>query len=303
MLRTAASSAVRAAQPAARNAAGVRAFSTSPVPSATLRELEHRVKSVKNIEKITKSMKMIATTRLNKAQAAMKVAKQYGAANVQIFNEADVTKEAESGQKTLWIVVSSDRGLCGGIHSSVSKAAKRSLDGAGQDVPVVVLGDKPKQQLSRAIPNNLILSFNQIGKQVPTFQDACAIADQIEELKPEYDVVKIIYNKFVSSISYEAAVMEVHNSTSLKASPKFAAYEIDDDGLVGDLASFALTNAIYATLVEGFATEISARRNAMDNASKNAGEMIDKLQMEFNRRRQAVITNELVDIITGASAL
>jgi F-type H+-transporting ATPase subunit gamma len=192
----------------------------------------------------------------------MRTAKQYGAANVQIFDEAEVAKEAESGKKTLWIVVSSDRGLCGGIHSSVSKAAKKALGeegGAQSNAPVVVLGDKPKQQLSRAVPENLILSFNQIGKAVPTFQDACAIADQIEESKVEFDQVKIIYNKFVSSIAYESAVMTVYNAESLKASPKFAAYDIDDDALVGDLASFALTNAIYATLVEGFATEVSAR--------------------------------------------
>jgi len=305
-----------AVQAAARQAAvrqGVRAFSSTPAQAASLRDLEHRVKSVKNIKKITSSMKMIATTKLNKAQAAMKTAKLYGAANVEIFSQAEVEASAESGKKVLWIVVSSDKGLCGGIHSSVSKQAKRSLseasggslEGVSSDIPVVVLGDKPKQQLGRALPNNLVLSFNQVGKQVPTFAEACAIADQIDELKVNYDSVKIIYNKFVSSISYEAAIMEVHNADALRTAEKFKAYEMEDadDALVNDLASFALTNAIYATLVEGHATEISARRNAMDNASKNAGEMIDKLQMQFNRQRQAVITNELVDIITGASAL
>lgn len=186
---------------------------------------------------------------------AMKTAKAYGAANVQIFDEAEVAKEAQSGQKTLWVVVSSDRGLCGGIHSSVSKAARKALaEESDPNAPVVVLGDKPKQQLSRTVPDHLILSFNQIGKAVPTFQDACAIADQIEEAKVDYDVVKIIYNKFVSSISYEPAVMSVYKADALKASPKFAAYDIDDDALVGDLASFALTNAVFAALVEGFAT-------------------------------------------------
>merc|ERR1711977_33123 len=115
-------------------AGSARAFSTTPVASATLREIESRVKSVKNIEKITKSMKMIATTRLNKAQAAMKTAKEYGAANVTVFKESEIEADAASGKKTLWIVISSDRRLCGGIHSSVPN-----------DIPVVVLGDKPKQ--------------------------------------------------------------------------------------------------------------------------------------------------------------
>lgn len=125
--------------------------------------------------------------------------------------------------------------------------------------------------------------------------------------------------QFVSSISYEAAIMEVYNGKALAASPKFAAYELEDTN-VDDLASFALTNAIFATLVEGHATEIvslclplieqrvltmlrvsqCARRNAMDNASKNAGELINKLTMQFNRMRQANITNELVDIIVSS---
>merc|ERR1711939_567202 len=153
MLRTAASSARVAVK---GNNAAVRAFSTTPVPAATLRELESRVKSVKNIEKITKSMKMIATTRLNKAQAAMKTAKEYGAANVTVFKESEIEADAASGKKTLWIVISSDRGLCGGIHSSVSKRAKKELQNEANgedlssvpnDIPVVVLGDKPKQQL------------------------------------------------------------------------------------------------------------------------------------------------------------
>merc|ERR1711977_70434 len=272
-------------------AGSARAFSTTPVASATLREIESRVKSVKNIEKITKSMKMIATTRLNKAQAAMKTAKEYGAANVTVFKESEIEADAASGKKTLWIVISSDRRLCGGIHSSVSKRAKKELqnEANGEDLS--------------SVPNDIVLSFNQIGRQVPSFTDACAMAEQIEELKVEYDNVKIIYNKFVSSIAYESAIMEVHNAAALKASPKFAAYEIEDDALISDLANFALPNAIYAALVEGHAAEICARRNAMDGASKNAGEMISKLQMQFNRMRQASITNELVDIITGASAL
>jgi len=300
----------RRALPVTANVAA-RTFASSAPAEATLRDLERRVKSVKNIQKITSSMKMIATTKLNKAQAAMRTAKEYGAANVEVFNESPIEDSADSGKKTLWIVVSSDRGLCGGIHSSVSKMTKRTLNpdgaetGPDAEIPVIILGDKPKQQLGRAMPNNVRLSFNQIGRNVPTFADACAIADQIEELDLKYDNVKIIYNRFVSSISYEASIMEVHNADALKASPKFAAYELEDsdDALVTDLASFALTNAIYATLVEGHATEVSARRNAMDNASKNANEMISKLQMQFNRQRQAVITNELVDIITGASAL
>lgn len=149
----------------------------------------------------------------------------------------------------------------------------------------------------------MALSFNQIGRSVPTFNDALAIADKIESEGYEYDKIKVVYNKFVSVIAYESVAIEIYSTKALNASPNFAAYEVEGDELAGDLASFSMANAIYAGLVEGYAAEVSARRNAMENASKNAEEMIGKLQMQFNRMRQATITNELVDIITGASAL
>lgn len=236
-------------------------------------------------------MKMIATTRLNKAQAAMRTAKEYGAANTEVYKESEAGKESGEKLKTLWIVVSSDRGLCGGIHSSVSKRARKEL--AGAEDKVIVLGDKPKAQLSRTVPGNIVLSVNQLGKAVPNFTEACAIAEKIESLELEFDKVSLlkfysammstndnrtgqvnlIYNTFISVISYESRIMEVFNSESLKASPNFAAYELEDEGLVKDLTAFALANAVYTALAEGYAAEVSARRNAMDNASKNADEM------------------------------
>jgi len=114
--------------------------------------------------------------------------------------------------------------------------------------------------------------------------------------------VVIVYNKFVSAISYEAVAVEVRGEAGLKESEGFKAYEMEDD-FTKDLAEFSLANAIFAALVEAHACEVNARRNAMDNASKNAKDMIGSLQMQYNRGRQAAITNELVDIITGASAL
>jgi len=132
--------------------------------------------------------------------------------------------------------------------------------------------------------------------------DAATIADKIIKDGLEFDSVSLVYNRFVSAISYEATIVEVFSEETLKNSPNFRVYEMEDDS-TRDLAEFALANAIYAALVEGHAAEQSSRRNAMDNASKNAGEMINSLQMQYNRGRQAAITNELVDIITGASAL
>ncbi|KAF8216327.1 ATP synthase F1 gamma [Mycena galopus ATCC 62051] len=282
---------------------------------ATLREIELRLKSVRNIEKITKSMKMIASTKLAKAQRAMAAGKEYGIANSEVF--AHATSGTATANKKLFLVISSDKGLCGGIHSSVSKATRRAFAGSAESpllnedskpvevdsaTPIMVIGDKSKMQLSRSLGGNLALTFNQIGRDVPTFADAAGVADLIIKSGIPYDSVVIVYNKFVSAISYEPATMVVRGEAGLKESEGFKAYEMEDD-FTKDLAEFSLANAIFAALTEAHACEISARRNAMDNASKNAKDMITSLQMKYNRGRQAVITNELIDIITGASAL
>jgi len=271
---------------------------------ATLREIELRLKSVMNIEKITKSMKMIASTRLAKAQRAMQSGKQYGVANNEIFSNTPPESEEAAGKRKLFVVISSDKGLCGGIHSSVTKYTRAALkrDDVADDSPIVVVGDKSKAQLSRALPGNLELTFNQIGRDIPTFADAASVADMISKSDIKYDSVVIVYNKFVSAISFESASVEVQTEVSLKDAPGFKAYEMEDD-VTKDLSEFALANALFAALVESHAAEQNARRNAMENASKNASEMIGRLQMQYNRGRQAVITNELIDIITGASAL
>lgn len=170
----------------------LRSFSSSPAPQATLRELETRIKSVGNIGKITKSMKMVAASRLARAQKAMTQAKAYGSANSAVFEQSEASKSEAKIEKIMYIVVSSDRGLCGGIHSSVAKMARKDVEGGegvGKQVSVVCLGEKPKQQLVRSIASDLSLSFNQIGRNVPTFADALAIADKIEEASIEYDKV------------------------------------------------------------------------------------------------------------------
>lgn len=206
---------------------------------------------------------------------------------------------------------------------------------------IIVLGDKAKAQLSRSLGKNVAASFNQVGKDVPTFADASAIADKIvasgikfDKVSPvswsffalcvdewtraradlffsfffflafpsPFSQVNIIYNAFVSAISFESKILEVFSEQALRDAANFNAYEQEDD-TTRDLAEFALANAIYAALVEGHAAEINSKQNAMDNASKNAGEMINTLGMAYNRGRQAQITNELIDIITGASAL
>lgn len=196
--------------------------------------------------------------------------------------------------------MSSDGGLCGGIHSSIARFTKKMI--AEQPGKLAIVGDKPKQQLARLAAADIIVSFSAVGKDVPTFTEAAAIADEIMKVDSNFDEIKIISNRYLSAISYEAGITNIVSADALRQSEGFQRYEMEED-VSADLSQFALANAIYALLVEGHAAEISARRTAMENASNNANDMMSSLQLQFNRGRQAVITTELIDIITGASAL
>ncbi|KAI9698386.1 MAG: atp3 gamma subunit of the F1 sector of mitochondrial F1F0 ATP synthase [Candelina mexicana] len=292
----------RAARPALRASA---AATTRPAVSnaasfATLREIEGRLKSIKNIEKITKTMKIVASTKLNRAQKAMTDSRTYGQTSNTVFEEAETKPLEGEGKKTLIVVASSDKGLCGGIHSGLTKKVRRMMENT-PDADIVVLGEKSKAQLGRSSGRHIVLSFAGIGKDVPTFADAQAIADQISLLPTDYADIQIVYNKFINAQSYEATPIEAFSEEAIANSPNFAAFEIDDE-VLANLREYALANSLYWALAEGHACEQSARRNAMDNASKNAGDMINKFQILYNRTRQAVITGELVEIITGAAA-
>jgi len=268
---------------------------------ATLKEIEQRLKSVRNIEKITKSMKVVASTKLTRAERAMREAKRYGAANNELFkNTTSDDASSANAPKILYLAMTSDGGLCGGIHSGITRAVKREQ--AKESGAVVVVGDKPRAQLSRAMPEQFRLTFGGVGKDVPTFAEASIIADQIMKNGGEFDEIRLVYNKYISAISYEPAVNKVITAEALRQAAGFQQYEMEEDSSK-DLAEFALANAIYTALVEGHAAEISARRTAMENASNNALDMFGSLQLQYNRGRQAVITTELIDIITGASAL
>ncbi|KAH6675685.1 putative ATP synthase subunit gamma, mitochondrial [Halenospora varia] len=292
----------RAARPALRAgaAASVRPVAPNAATFATLREIEDRLKSIRNIEKITNTMKIVASTKLTRAQRAMTESRQYGKTSNTVFENAETKPVEEEGKKTLIVVASSDKGLCGGIHSGLTKAVRRILV-EKPDCDIVVLGEKCKAQLGRSSAKNIVLNFAGVGKDIPTFADAQAIADQISLLPTDYGSIQIVYNKFINAQSYEATPIEAFSEEAIRNSPNFSAFEIDDEVLT-NLREYALSNSLFWALAEGHACEQSARRNAMDNASKNAGDMITKYQILFNRTRQAVITGELVEIITGAAA-
>lgn len=259
-----------------------------------------RLKSIKNIEKITNTMKIVASTRLNKAQRAMQASRVFHESDAEFIENAEL--EPKEADKTLLIVVSSDKGLCGSIHTQVSKAARKRIEALGGNVDVVTVGDKVKTQMLRTHDDKLKLSFNGVGKEAPNFNEVALIADEIVKLGT-YENTEILYNKFVSGVSFEPTTFGVFAKEAIDSAPGLSKYEIETEETSEIISEFSLANSLLTAMAEGYASEVSARRNAMDNASKNAGEMINSYSILYNRTRQAVITNELVDIITGASSL
>ncbi|KAG6267867.1 hypothetical protein E4U49_007738 [Claviceps purpurea] len=296
----------RAARPALRAAvtAPVRATAVSSngaATYATLREIDNRRKSIKNIQKITSTMKIVASTKLNRAQRTMTESRKYGETASEVFQAAETAVPEVEQKKTLIIVCSSDKGLCGGVHSGLSRRIRAYANETTEPFDLVVVGEKCKAQLLRTSPDAIQMSFAGIGKDIPTFADAQAIADQVVINCSDYTDVKILYNKFVNAQSYEPTFIQAFSEQAIAQSPNISAFEVEEEALA-NLREYSLANNLYWALAEGHACEISARRNAMDNASKNAGEMIQKYQILYNRTRQAVITGELVEIITGATA-
>ena len=164
-------------------------------------------------------MKIVASTKLNRAQRAMTESRSYGQTSNTVFENAETKPVEAEGKKTLFIVASSDKGLCGGIHSGLTRATRRMLE-ARPDADLVVIGEKSKAQLGRSNSKNVVLSFAGIGKDVPTFADAQAIADQVALLPTDYGSIQIIYNKFINATSYEATPIEAFSEEAIANSRK-----------------------------------------------------------------------------------
>nr|XP_033814350.1 ATP synthase subunit gamma, mitochondrial isoform X2 [Geotrypetes seraphini]XP_033814351.1 ATP synthase subunit gamma, mitochondrial isoform X3 [Geotrypetes seraphini] len=272
---------------------------------ATLKDITRRLKSIKNIQKITKSMKMVAAAKYTRAERDLKPARIYGTGALALYEKAEI-KTPEDKTKYVLIGVSSDRGLCGAIHSSVAKVIKNeisALSGSGKQVMVIGVGDKLRGILQRTHGNHLLLTFKDIGRKPPTFGDASIIASELLNSGYEFDQGSVIFNRFRSVISYRTEEKPLFSFETVSNSENMSIYDDIDADVLRNYQEFALANIIYFTLKESTTSEQSARMTAMDNASKNASEMIDKLTLTFNRTRQAVITKELIEIISGAAAL
>ncbi|KAE8749051.1 hypothetical protein FOCC_FOCC004218 [Frankliniella occidentalis] len=267
---------------------------------ATLKAISIRLKSVKNIQKITQSMKMVSAAKYARAERDLKQARPYGEGATAFYDRAEVKSTEEKPSKLL-IAVTSDRGLCGAVHSGVARQIRNELAIDDSNTKVVCIGDKSRSILQRLYSKNLILVANEVGRKPPSFLDAAKVADEIAKL--DFQEGKIIYNKFKSVVSYQVSDLPLYSLDAVSKAPKISTYDSLDDDVIKSYMEFSLASMLYFAMKEGACSEQSSRMTAMDNASKNAGEMIEKLTLTFNRTRQAVITRELIEIISGASAL
>ncbi|XP_054713983.1 ATP synthase subunit gamma, mitochondrial-like [Uloborus diversus] len=271
---------------------------------ATLKDIRMRLKSVKNIQKITQSMKMVSAAKYARAERELKQAKPFGE-GAQSFYESAQVKGDVAKPGTLIVAMTSDRGLCGAVHSGVAKRIKGMLGEAADnsDMKVICIGDKSRAMLQRQFGKNILAVFSEYGKRPPTFDDATTIADYMINCGFTYERGLIIFNKFKSVVSYATSEIPVFSAEAISGAEKISIYDSLDADVIKCYQEYSLASMIYYAMKENACSEQSSRMTAMDGASKNAGEVIDKLTMTFNRTRQAVITKELIEIISGAAAL
>lgn len=269
---------------------------------ATLKSIQLRLKSVTNIRKITQSMKMVSAAKYSRAEKDLRKARPIGEGAKQFYEKAEIAPPEGPPQRLL-IAMTSDRGLCGAVHTNVVKIIRKDLAENGENTKVICVGDKSRGILQRQFAKNIIVVANEVGRKPPTFLDACKLTDSILTCGYEFNSGKIIYNRFKSVVSYNTQDLPLYSLGAVSAAPKLAVYDSIDDEVLQSYMEFSLAALLYYALKEGACSEQSSRMTAMDNASKNAGEMIEKLTLTFNRTRQAVITRELIEIISGAAAL
>lgn len=288
---------------------------------ATLKDLRIRLRAVTNIQKITKSMKMIAAVKYNKAERELRLARPFGVSAQTFYKALDMPKHFAPGsaldtgtgtsqqqQQQLVVACTSDRGLCGAVHSSVVKTIRASLANKPADTVAstrfILVGDKSRSQLARTHVKNISYHFNEVGRKPPTFADASNVALVLLQAGFEQSnrPANLYYNTFRSVVSYRTTLQQLWPRSLVARAPSFGVYDGVDSYVLESYAEFQLAAQLFSALKEGAASEWSSRMTSMDNATKNAGEMIGRLTITMNRTRQAVITKELIEIISGAAA-
>jgi F-type H+-transporting ATPase subunit gamma len=290
----------------------------------SLKDLKTRIESVKSTRKITKAMQMVAAAKLRRAQEAAEAGRPYAekmaavigglAASVGGSDSAPRLLAGTGQDQThLLVVMTAERGLCGGFNSTIARLAKAriaELIAQGKTVKVLTVGKKGREQLRREYANLLIGHVDLSEVKRVGYENAAAIAKDVMARfdAGEFDVATIFYNRFQSVISQIPTAQQIIPAVFEDAAEDVGAetpydYEPSEEAILSDLLPIGVTTQIFTALLENGASEQGARMSAMDNATRNAGDMIDKLTIEFNRSRQAVITNELIEIISGAEAL
>ena len=288
----------------------------------SLKDLKNRIGSVKSTQKITSAMKMVAAAKLRKAQEQALASRPYTSLMDNIVSKIaskasgssiDLLTGKPENKTHLLVVFSADRGLCGGFNGSITRTVRsevKKLKDDGIEVKLLMVGKKSADALNRDFGGLFVEKID--GKSAkPNYSDAEVLAKKIIDLfdNGHFGVCKVIYNKFVSAITQEVTFKSLipvevkQNEIEQDNSSSIYDFEPGEEEILNDLLPRNLATQLFSSQIESTASELAARMTAMDNATRNAGDMIDNLTLQYNRTRQAVITKELIEIISGAEAL
>ncbi len=292
----------------------------------SLDDLKKRIKSVKSTQKITKAMKMVAAAKLRKAQENAEKGRPYSKKmqNI-ILNLTKSISDPENAPKLLvgtgkdqvylCVVLTSDRGLCGGFNSNICKLAKtnfKKLLREGKEIKIITVGSKGLDQIKRKYGKYVIKKLSFKDKKQISFNEAEIVGKEIIELfnKDEFDKCIIFYNNFKNVITQIPQAQQIIPAEKIESNDKDKTeeklsyeFEPDEDEILEDLLPKNISTQVFKALLENAASEQGSRMTAMDNATRNAGDLVDKLTINYNRSRQASITKELIEIISGAESL
>jgi F-type H+-transporting ATPase subunit gamma len=296
----------------------------------SLKDLRVRIASVKSTQKITSAMKMVAAAKLKRAQVAAEQGRPYAESMERMLSgllsgmsSRDNAPKLLAGNgrdhKHLLVVVTSDRGLAGGFNANIAREARRrisALQRDGKEVKVLIIGRKGRDALRRDHGRLILDTLENVTRNGAEFEPARVLSRRLRKMfdDGEFDVCTVLFNTFKSAISQVVTAKQVipfpsealtAPDAAAAAAPAGGIYEMepDDEALLQDLLPANLSMQIFRSLLESYASEQGARMTAMDNATRNAGEMIDRLTLTYNRSRQAAITKELIEIISGAEAV
>jgi F-type H+-transporting ATPase subunit gamma len=290
---------------------------------ASLDDLKKRIASVKSTQKITKAMKMVAAAKLRRAQESAEKGRPYSEKmNNVILNLSSGISDKENAPKLLsgtgydkvhlCVVMTSDRGLCGGFNSNIIKKAKSYFSkilSEGKELKIITVGSKGNDQLKRMYGDKIIENISFKESKNANYFDADKVGkiviDKFES--SEFDICTIFYNQFKNVITQIPQAQQIiplnSEDTEENSSEESYEFEPDEDEILSNLLPKNISTQIFKAMLENSASEQGSRMSAMDNATRNAGEMVDKLTIEYNRSRQAAITKELIEIISGAESL